>query len=239
MLILFDVDATLISTSGAGIRAMAQAGQALYGTGFTIEGVEFAGRLDPLIITDMLRANGRPLTPEACRAFRDGYLRFLPGQLADPASNARTLPGVPEMLDVLEATEGVVTGLLTGNFAETGSLKLRACGIQPGRFHLHVWGDESPSEPPRREDLPGVAMNRYAARLGRRVDSGSVVVVGDTPHDIRCARVHGCRSLAVATGGYSFEQLSTLDADRVVPDLSDTAAIAGWLVGEHGPTDRR
>jgi hypothetical protein len=126
---------------------------------------------------------------------------------------------------------GVAIGVLTGNFAETGRMKLSACGIDAGRFHLHVWGDESASDPPRREDLPGVAMGRYKERFGRGIDPGRVVVIGDTPHDISCAKAHECHSLAVATGSFSVGDLRKCGATRVVEDLGDTAGVVGWLIG--------
>ena len=64
MLILFDVDATLISTSGSGKNAMLDAGRDLFGPSFSVEGIDFAGRLDPLIITEMFARHAVPSTPE-------------------------------------------------------------------------------------------------------------------------------------------------------------------------------
>lgn len=229
MLILFDIDATLISTSGAGIRAMHDFGREQYGPAFRIDGVEFAGRLDPLIISDMLRANQIEETPEKAAAFRAGYRRFLEKRLLDPTTVAKSLPGVPALLDALSAVETVTMALLTGNFQETGCLKLRHCGIDPDRFQLSVWGDESRSSPPRRDDLPGVALARHRERLGAPFEAGRAVVIGDTPHDVRCAQAHGCRSLGVATGSYTVEQLGACGPTRVVPDLSETRTIVDWL----------
>jgi phosphoglycolate phosphatase len=230
MLILFDVDATLISTSGAGIRAMGDAGRDLFGPTFTTGGIEFAGRLDPLIIGDMFDRSGIDPTPPTLARFRQAYQRHLLKRLADPTTVARALPGVPALLDALTGYGGCTLGLLTGNFAETGSLKLLACGVSPARFAIHVWGDESPSTPPRRQDLPAVGMRRYRERFGRELEGSAVTIVGDTPHDVACAKAHGCRSLAVATGSFGVESLGAAGADRVVADLSPTDEIVRWLV---------
>jgi phosphoglycolate phosphatase-like HAD superfamily hydrolase len=230
MLILFDIDATLISTSGVGIRAMTDAGRELYGPGFTADGIEFAGRLDPLIMVDMLRISDVPVSPEALLTFRAAYERHLRRRITEPDTLARALPGVTQLLDTLSAQTDAVLGLLTGNFAETGSIKLRRCGIEPDRFPVQVWGDESRTNPPTREDLPGVAFERYASRYRRQIPPERTVVIGDTPHDIRCAKTHGCRSLAVATGSFSVQSLAEHAPDRVVSDLSATDDLVRWLV---------
>lgn len=229
MLILFDIDATLISTGGMGIRAMGDAGRALVGDGFTTERTEFAGRLDPLIIADLLRHNGLEPTPERMAAMRQGYREHLARRLRTEHDRCRALPGVLTLLDELERRQEPVLGLLTGNYADTGSMKLRACGIDPGRFRLAVWGDESPHEPPSRNHLPGVGKERYSTLVGRAAER--VVVIGDTPHDVACARAHGCRAIGVATGSFSIERLREAGADRVFKDLSATEEVLEALVG--------
>ena len=122
-------------------------------------------------------------------------------------------------------------GLLTGNYADTGSMKLRACGIEPEWFRVKVWGDDSPHSPPCRDHLPGVGLERYAMLTGRKLEGRHAVVIGDTPHDVSCARAHGCRSLGVATGRFSVEQLEKAGADWAVTDLRETQRILGWLAG--------
>lgn len=226
-LMLFDIDATLISTSGVGIRAMEAAGRELFGPAFSSAGVEYAGRLDPLIVRDLLAANGRAATPENAANLRSAYGRHLREQLPRTAS-ARSLPGVAQLLDLLEPR--TTLGLLTGNYADTGSIKLRACGIDPARFPIAAWGDESPHDPPDRCHLPPVALSRYRARFGRDADPARCAIIGDTPHDVRCAKVNGLRALAVATGMFSIDALRQAGADLVLPDLSDAAAAADWLL---------
>lgn len=231
MLILFDVDATLISTSRAGIDALGAAGRSLFGPGFTTERTEFAGRLDPLIIRDLLIDNALEPTAARCAGLRGGYRTNLVAMLADPARRCAMLPGVPELVGALAQSPGVTLGLLTGNYEDTGSIKLRACGLEPGRFALRVWGDESPHDPPSRDHLPHVALDRYAREHGRELDPARAIIVGDTPHDVRCARGAGMRCLAVATGHHGVEALSVTGADRVVSDLRQTAEILAWMLG--------
>lgn len=228
MLIFFDIDATLITTGGVGIHAMVDAGRELFGPSFTVEGIPFAGRLDPLILVDMLTRNGCEVSKANLLAMREAYGRHLPGHLA--RGTGRSLPGVTPLVSSLSGAEGVVLGLLTGNFAETGLLKLSACGIHTERFTIRVWGDESPHHPPARDHLPGVGLTRYRERFGREIEPRRVTIIGDTPHDIACAKAHGCRSLGVATGSFTVQALQACGADRVVADLSDTASVQDWLL---------
>jgi phosphoglycolate phosphatase len=225
LLVLFDIDATMITTGGAGMRAMVRAGQRLFGPGFTAEGVPVAGRLDPLIMGEMMDRSGVPRSAEAFARFRAEYSAELAREM-DPAKG-RALPGVLDLLGSLSDHPRITRGVLTGNFEETGSLKLRLCGIDPAWFAVAAWGDESPHDPPAREHLPPVAVGRYRERFARELPAHHVVVIGDTPHDIACAHAHGHRCLAVATGSFSAEQLAA--ADRVVESLADTRDILRWL----------
>lgn len=229
MLILFDIDATLITTKRAGVHAMIDAGKRLHGPAFHADGVDFAGRLDPLILHDLLAANGVEPTAEAIGTMRQSYADALTRRL-DEENTSRPLPGVMALLaKVSAAADRCTTGLLTGNFAETGGIKLRAAGIDPDGFAIRVWGDESPHIPPTRDHLPGVAIERASAAWGRPARGKEVVVIGDTPHDIACARAHGCRVLAVATGKFTADQLA--HADLTLDTLADTDRVLSWLFG--------
>ena len=203
----------------------------MFGGSFDELRVEYAGRLDPLIIGDLLVVHGHPRTPDAMARFREGYRRHLEALLTE-ANTARPCPGVVVLLEALRAEGRATMGLLTGNFPETGAIKLRAAGIEPEDFEIRVWGCDSPHDPPSRDHLPAVGMQRYAERKGRAVSPKDVVVIGDTPHDIGCARAHGCRSLGVATGSFRVEDLERAGADLALADLTDTERALTWLTGE-------
>lgn len=236
MLVLFDVDATLITTHRAGVAAMGQAGRTMFGPGFREDVVEYAGRLDPLIIRDLLTAHGLSAGAAEIESFRAAYRDHLTRLLSARPCPARPCPGVPDLLRELHAAEPMTVGLLTGNYPETGRIKLEAAGIDVDRFRVCAWGCDSPHHPPAREHLPAVAMERYRALHGRAIDPQQVVVIGDTPHDISCARAHGCRVLAVATGMYRVDELS--HADWAVNDLRETGRIVAWLTGQSVPIAR-
>ena len=147
MLILFDIDMTLLKTNGAGRRAMAATGQKLFSPDFAFEGVDFAGRLDPLIIRELLAANGVAPTPDNLAAMRAGYIEAF---AATAAESIEALPGAVELVRAIVADASATPGVLTGNFPETGTFKLRTIGLDPAEFRVQVWGDDSPHDPPAR-----------------------------------------------------------------------------------------
>lgn len=229
MLILFDIDATLITTARCGIQAMGDAGRAMFGPSFDEGRVQYAGRLDPVIIRELLALHDQPSHDDAVREFRVQYREHL-DRLLKTGWYAKPCPGVIELLDRLAGQRTHALGLLTGNFPETGRLKLSACGVDPDRFTICVWGEDSPHQKPAREHLPPVGMARYRAKFGREIPGSQVTIIGDTPHDVSCAKAHGCRVLGVGTGQFSVDDLAAAGADRAVVDLSDTEEIARWLL---------
>lgn len=229
MLILFDIDATLLTTQGVGMRSMVEAGKSLFGEKFHAEGVSFAGRLDPLLIREMFELAGVPHTRENLAAFRAEYLARIREALKKPGAGG-ALPGVMPLLERLRHDHADITlGLLTGNFEETGSLKLQACGIDPQWFAVRVWGDQSPHDPPRREHLPAVGFGTFRTLHGREVSRERVTIVGDTPHDVSAALENGCRCLGVATGAFNVAQLRAAGAHHAVENLTKTDEVIGWL----------
>lgn len=225
MLILFDIDGTLLLSQRAGLRAMQTAARELFGDHVSFDGVDFAGRLDPLIWNDVADNHGIDAEAEHDR-FRQGYARHL-RILFDREASARLLPGVKELIEALRQREAVTLGLLTGNYPETGRMKIETAGLNPDIFPVAAWGCEALS----RTDLTPVAMQKYAELHGHAIEADQVIVIGDTIHDVRCATEHGCRSLAVGTGpAYSLEELKASGADLVLEDLSDTNRILGWML---------
>ncbi len=226
MLILFDIDGTLLLSGGAGARAMIEAGRRLLSPGFSFDGVEISGRLDPLIWNDAARANGCDDPAGMHDVFRATYAEILAVHFATIAK-ARLLPGVETLVTRLKATDGVTLGLLTGNYPETGAMKVSSAGLDPADFPVAAWGSDGAT----RRDLPPVAIDRFRVHAGRPIDPADVVISGDTPHDIDCARANGCRALAVGTGpSCGVEMLRPHAPDLLVEDLSDTEAVLAWML---------
>lgn len=229
MLILFDIDMTLVKTHGSGIRCLTDAGRSLFGDHFTAEGIEYGGRLDPLIMHDLLVNSEVDPSPENARSLRDGYAERMETMYRSGDGKSEALPGTHDLVASLAGLDAVTLGLLTGNFEETGTLKVRHAGFDLEAFPIRVWGDCSPHDPPHRSHLPPVGMERFGSMQGRSTDPENVVIIGDTVHDVSCALDNACRVLAVATGHHDADRLTQAGAHRVVGDLTRTEDIVAWL----------
>lgn len=204
---------------------MHDAGRELFGESFTIEGVEFAGRLDCLIWQDLVRLNSLKDGQEQHDRFRSRYGAHLHKRLITEKKTL-LLPGVRELIEQLAAERDVTLGLLTGNYPETGRMKIAAAGLNPDVFTVAAWGIDGRT----RRDLPPVAMNRHRERHGRSIAPEQVIIIGDTPHDVDCARAHACRSIGVATGVFTAAELRDSGADLAVDTLGDTPAVLRWIL---------
>lgn len=215
--VLFDIDGTLIQTGGAGLRAFAETARAEFGLPDGTAGLRFAGRTDTSIVREFLRRHGLPETPENFRRFLDTYVFWLDHLL--PRLEGGILPGVWTWLHGLRALkEPPLIGLLTGNIRLGAELKLRHFRLWE-EFTLGAFGDDSED----RNELAAIARDRGAATLGRPLAGAEVLVIGDTPLDIRCAQAIGARVLAVGTGLDSVDALRAHAPDHVAASLRDVS----------------
>jgi phosphoglycolate phosphatase len=225
-LVLFDIDGTLVLTGGAGLRAMNRALQQVLGHDDGLNGIPVAGRTDWAILADAVQRGGRSLNQPLFDALRAAYLHHLVVEVEQPGHGVKAvMPGVRELLDALEAREDVFLGLLTGNFEEGARIKLGHFDLWR-YFPCGAFGGDAAD----RNALVPFAVDRARACGLPNIGAADVIVVGDTPHDVTCARAAGAVPVAVATGGYSVEQLRETGAGIVFQDLSDTHAFLKLLV---------
>lgn len=230
-LLLFDIDGTILWTDGAGRRAIHRALIEVAGAPGMVEGYRLDGKTDPQIVRELLALAGHADAGRSDRvaAVCERYVELLAAELERPGAATRLLPGVAELLEALrpaEARGDALVGLLTGNVVNGAALKLRAAGLDAGRFAVGAFGSDGHHRP----DLPPVALARAREYSGRVIAGADVVIVGDTPADVACARPIGARTVAVATGHYSVDELGGTGADHVFPDLADTAAVLDALL---------
>jgi phosphoglycolate phosphatase-like HAD superfamily hydrolase len=219
-LVLFDIDGTILLTSGAGRRAIVAAIGEEIGDTRALGGVRFGGKTDPQIVAELLETAGHGTTPSPDRiaSICRRYVELLATELDRPTTRTTIMPGIHQLLDRLEQEKGVVLGLLTGNVVQGAALKLRSAGIDPGRFRVGAFGSDAPHRP----DLPPIAARRAVPFFGRQPAGDDVVIIGDTPADIACGECINARAVAVATGGYSRARLQACGPYAVFDDLSDT-----------------
>jgi phosphoglycolate phosphatase-like HAD superfamily hydrolase len=238
-LVLFDIDGTLVLTGGAGIRAMNRACEELVGHPLALDGIPVAGRTDRIILTDVVARAGRALDDGLLERLRKRYISNLREEIEQPGRTQSfeslgprggvkaVMPGIRELLDVLELREDIFLGLLTGNFEAGARIKLEHFDLWR-YFRCGAFGDDAAD----RNELVPFALER-ARRCGLPdISPHHILVVGDTPHDVACARAVGATPVAVATGGFTVEQLRESGADIVFQDLSRTNEFLN-LLGEY------
>jgi phosphoglycolate phosphatase len=233
-LVLFDIDGTLLSASGAGRRAMHQALLDVYGTAGPIDRYDFHGKTDPIIVRDLLAVAG--LAPADIgageSAFYDCYLEHLEREIGD-GLRVTLYPGVARLVEALAGHDGCLVGLLTGNIEGGARLKLRSTGLWP-RFRVGAYGSDEAD----RTRLPAVAARRAESLVGRPFQGADLVIIGDTPLDVACARAFGAACVGVATGRHTVADLRACTPEHVFADLSETAAVLAAILDGGGSAPR-
>ena len=221
-IVLFDIDGTLLLSGGAGRASMAVALRESFGAVGPSD-YRYGGKTDKLIVRETMRLEGFDDAAIDARmdAVIERYLSGLRAELANGKKRAHTLPGVGPIVDAVEAADDLVLGLLTGNVIRGAELKLSAVGLAPARFRVGAFGSDHEDRPM----LPPIARDRASAFLGHDVSGDRLVIIGDTPADVDCGRGVGARAIAVATGGFSMEELESHGPVATLPDLSDTARV--------------
>lgn len=213
-LVLFDIDGTLLHSGGAGVKAFGKAFASEFGVHDGTERLKFAGRTDVSLVREFFVHHQITETPANFERFFKAYLVCLQQIIRECHGGPCT--GVLEFIHALETrAEPPLLGLLTGNIREGARIKLQHYNLWD-RFPFGAFADDNEE----RDLIAVAARQRGGERLGRPLCGEEIVVVGDTPLDIRCARAIDAKALAVATGAYKVEELLEFKPDWAVPDLS-------------------
>jgi phosphoglycolate phosphatase-like HAD superfamily hydrolase len=217
-LILFDIDGTLLQSGGAGETALKLGFQREFGLEEDLRSVPIAGRTDSGIARQVLQKHGLEVSPSNMERFFGSYLAELAVQL--PLRPGRVLPGIVELLEILRARPHIALGLLTGNLERGARIKLEHFGLE-GIFPFGAFADDHHD----RNALGPVALSRAADFHGCSFPPERVWVIGDTEHDIACARAFGAKAMGVATGNFAVDFLEQHRPDSLFADLADTASV--------------
>jgi phosphoglycolate phosphatase-like HAD superfamily hydrolase len=214
-LVLFDIDGTLIHTGGAGVRAFSEAFAEEFGLADADKKLSFSGRTDTGLALEFFRTHGREPDAAELNRFFAGYLRRL--ELHLHSLQGGVFPGVTRWLEDLAAHPSApVTGLLTGNLRAGAERKLRRYDLWES-FSLGAFADGHAE----RDAIAGEALATGRQRLGAGLAGEEILVIGDTPLDVRCARAIGAKALAVGTGGATMEALHACAPDWLARDLEE------------------
>jgi phosphoglycolate phosphatase-like HAD superfamily hydrolase len=247
-LLLFDVDGTLVLTAGAAVRAMEGAFHEVFGVQGAFDHVPMPGRTDGAILADAftralpqsriladaLAAAGLHPSDGHVERFKASYFARFAEEILKPVPTDRAgpsrhrfkgiLPGVRELLDALSARPDIFLGLLTGNYEQGARIKLQYFDLWR-YFACGAFGDDAVN----RHELVPIAIARSREAGCPALDPRDVIIIGDTPLDVACARAAGISCLAAATGGYSVDDLRAAGADTVFKSLADTDAVVRVL----------
>ncbi len=201
---------------------MTRAFEDLYRIRDAFTGVPFNGRTDAWILAQA--AARHDINPADLPKFKPLYLEYLGEELNRPGPRKGVMPGVSELLDALSSRGDIFLALLTGNFADGARLKLEYFDLWR-YFECGAFGDEVHE----RNDLLADALAKVEACGGFSAYAANSIVIGDTPLDVGVAAAGGARSIAVATGSHTVEQLLASGADVAFEDLSDLKKVLAVL----------
>jgi phosphoglycolate phosphatase-like HAD superfamily hydrolase len=228
-LLLFDIDGTLINTGGVGRAAFDQAFQNLFNVTIAnnvAKQVPFAGRTDPQILSELLKA--LPIDPdhweENRTRFLEDYFATLEDLLDPPPPEAGTIGQVETLLQQLAAREDITLGLLTGNFERGARIKLAP-------FDLNRWfatggfGSDATDRP----TIAKLAAERGMEHAGMRISPEKTIVIGDTVLDIGCAKANGFHSVGFGMSEAERNRLHEAGADLVIESYEPVESILSWI----------
>lgn len=227
-LVLFDIDETMIHSSGVGRRALERALSQVFAQPISFNGHSLSGKTDPQIIGEVLSDHGidaeqlHKLLPKIF----DVYVEYLQQEVIR-AQIHRVHDGVLSLLDALGSQSDIYLGLLTGNIERGARIKLEPLGLNKF-FDFGAFGCDAAN----RMDLPAIAHRRAADRFKIEFEKRHIVIIGDARNDVLCAKGYGARAVAVCTGGTTRETLAELQPDHLFDNLSDTAAVMDAILRE-------
>lgn len=219
-LFLFDIDGTLITAGGAGTRSLDRAFNALFGIKDAFKSVKMSGKTDIQIIKEGLILHDLPCFNGIIEKMKGMYLGFLREEMHNPWKKMK--PGIAELLALLK-NDAKPLGLLTGNLEDGAGIKLEPFGLNK-YFIDGAFGSDNEE----RDELLPIAIKKFSAK-GLAFSPADCVVVGDTPRDVRCAKIHGAFSVAVSTGPYSKDELLRTEADMVLESFEEAEKCAALL----------
>lgn len=225
---MFDIDETLISSDGAGRRAIGKALARMFDVDITKVKISLSGKTDPQILHEILKTS--PISEEEIESrmseILEIYISLLQEQI-DNSSKYIIHKGIPELLEQLHHTENVFLGLLTGNIERGARMKLEKCNLN-SYFPIGAYGSDSAN----RMDLPKIATQRGSNHYNNRFSPEEVTIIGDSIYDVRCAKGFGAKSLAVNTGSTQKELLEEQSPDYLFEDMSNIDQVVSAIMAK-------
>ncbi len=187
--------------------------------------VNFQGKTDPLILSESLLSEG--FSGEEIelklRKFKERYFFLLEKLIS--RKTVLLFPGVKEVIERLSEKREIALGLLTGNFKESAEIKLDSHELF-GNFMFGVYGSDAWD----RNKMPAIARSRLLEDFSMVIDYSSMVIIGDTVHDIHCSKKSGAVSISVGTGWTGKEVLLKEEPDYFFDDMGDVESVLDAII---------
>ena len=228
ILVLWDIDHTLIETRGIGSQVYAEAFRAV--TGHTLDTMPpLSGRTEPVIFREALKLHDITDTGDLFTQFADAQARGYAEHASQLQEKGRALPGAAKALRDLAQHGDVLQSVLTGNTRPSAEIKLRVFGLdQYLDMDIGAYGTDADV----RADLVPIARQRAENAYRTRFAPAATVLIGDTPNDVEAARHSGARIIAVATGSDSATDLTAAGATTVLHNLTQTNDLVNAIYGD-------
>ena len=227
-LFLFDIDGTLLLTGGSGYRSFVRSCQEVLEISGPLDGVGMAGKLDRMIFQEIVERFRPDLAQkeltEYWEDFKEKYIEYLHAESLDP-SRWSLMPGVAELVEFAASLGSLA--LLTGNVREGAMIKLSVLGLDK-YFPTGGFGEQTVT----RQRLAETAFSEACRYYGTEFARERTFVLGDTVHDILAAKAIGAKSIAVATGTVSADELASAGADLLVENFLDGAQAVRQFISE-------
>lgn len=227
-LVLFDIDETMISSDGAGGRAIRRMLHHRHGIEDHFTRISMSGKTDPQILHEIMESAGHHETAvqAALEEMIEHYLVLLKEEIPKSAYYIMH-EGVMDLLDHLQKDDRIYLALLTGNVERGARMKLEQFGLNK-YFPFGAFGSDHRS----RLELPAVAQARAIEHYKVHFEPREIVVIGDAVGDIMCAKGFGAISIAVNTGRTSWAELEAQKPHYLFKSLRDTTAVMQAILAE-------
>jgi phosphoglycolate phosphatase len=234
VLVLWDVDHTLMETRGVGFAIYERAFSAA--TGHPLHHLaQISGRTELDIMRETVRINGIEPTDDAITTLAAALAQGYEDARYELGSTGRALPGATDTLQLLADHPRVHQGVLTGNLRDVARIKLEVFDLAA---YLDLGASAYGNDHADRAQLVTIAQERASERTGVIFDNAHTVLLGDTPNDVRAAITVGVRVIAVATGKSSPGDLTSAGAPLVLADLTDPTRTARLILSGPPPEPR-
>ena len=225
IVILFDLDQTLVDAIKIYDKAFGLVFWEVYGVDCSLYEIDFAGKSTPEVfwagckIKGVLREEYVEKLPGATKAVSEAFVKFA----SRPGAKIRVLAGAEALLGLLSKRK-VLMGVVTGSPITAAIAILKKSSLE--KYFAFVFGGDKAES---KEELASAALKRAGEILGKT--PRTAVIVGDSVREAEVAKALGLRFVGVATGNNTKEELEAEGFGKAFADLRNTRKVLREILG--------